>query len=336
MKTVKMGGKIVGEGAPTFMIAEAGLNHNGKLELAKKLVRKAAEVEADAVKFQTFVTEEFVSKNDKPMYKLFKKLELSFSDFQELSDLSKDVGIMFLSTPLDFKTVNFLEKLDVPAFKIASGDLTNHPFLEYIAKKNKPVILSTGMATLEEVEEAVNLINSTGNNKLVLLHCVSTYPAPFEDANLRAICTLKQAFHVPVGFSDHTLNTLTPVAAVAIGASMIEKHFTLSKKLAGPDHRCSFDVNEFGKMVESIRQVEKMLGSSVKKPVKSEIAILKLARRSLVAKKKIHKGTRITEEMLAFKRPGDGISPTRKNIVIGRTAKVDIGRDELITLDKLN
>lgn len=334
MEKIKVGNKAVGDGAPTFIVAEAGLNHNGDLKLAKRLVQKAAEVGADAVKFQTFVTENFISRQS-ALFNVFKKLELSFEDFQEIAESAKNAGIMFMSTALDMESADFLEKLNVPAFKVASGDLTNLPFLEYLANKRKPLIVSTGMATLGEVEEAVDVINLTGNKKIVLLHCVSTYPAELNDVNLRSIYTLKQAFQVPVGFSDHTTSILTPVAAVAVGAAIIEKHFTLSKKLPGPDHRSSFEPNQFGEMVKNIRKVEKALGSPKKKLVAAEIKIRELARRSLVAKVDIPAGTRITEDMLSIKRPGTGVPPKYKKVMIGKIAQTDIKQDQVLTWDNL-
>ena len=334
MEKIKIGNKVVGEGAPTFIVAEAGLNHNGDLRLAKRLVRKAAEVGADAVKFQTFITENFISRQSR-LFNVFKKLELSFEEFQEIAELAKSVGITFMSTALDEESADFLEKLNVPAFKVASGDLTNLPFLEYLAKKGKPLIISTGMATLGEVEEAMDVIYSTGNKKIALLHCVSTYPADLNDVNLRAICTLKQAFQVPVGFSDHTTSILAPIAAVAVCAAIIEKHFTLSKKLPGPDHRSSFEPDEFSEMVKNIRKIEKALGSPRKEPVAAEIEIRRLARRSLVAKIDITAKTKITENMISIKRPGTGIPPKYKNLVIGKYARVNIRRDDMVTWDKL-
>jgi N-acetylneuraminate synthase/N,N'-diacetyllegionaminate synthase len=332
--SLNVGRKQIGDGKPVFIIAEAGLNHNGRLRLAKEMIAKAVEAKADAIKFQTYRTIDFIGQKS-PYYKLFKKYELSFPEFEELSNFAEDQGIIFLSTPLDFASADFLDSLNVPAFKVASGDITNLPFLEHLSKKGKTIILSTGMSTLEEVSTAVEAIRSAGNQGIILLHCLSTYPASFENVNLRAICTLSDTFHVPVGFSDHTQNSLTPVVAVAMGASVIEKHFTLNKKLKGPDHSCSFNPQEFGVMVRSVRQVEEMLGSGAKEPSEEEISLRELARRSIFARVKIAAGAKITESMLSFSRPGDGISPMDIRSVIGRCAKANIDKDEKLALDKL-
>jgi N,N'-diacetyllegionaminate synthase len=324
----------IGDGKSTFIVAEAGLNHNGRLGLAKKMITAAVEAKADAIKFQTYKSDDFVGRSN-PYYKLFKKCELSFSDFAELSDISKSEGIIFMSTPLDYASVDFLESLHVPCFKIASGDITNLPFLRYVAKKSTPLILSTGISTLEEVSDAYEAVKSVGNNDIALLHCISNYPAAYENVNLRAISSLKNAFDVPVGFSDHTQNSLTSLIAVALGACIIEKHFTLNKKLKGPDHSCSFTPKEVSKLVMQIRQIELMLGFEEKKPIESEIPLRSLARRSIFAKNRIAKGTKITEKMLAYRRPGDGISPTDSVSVVGRRAKFDIESDEKIVWEKL-
>jgi N-acetylneuraminate synthase/N,N'-diacetyllegionaminate synthase len=333
-KTVTIGNKKVGEEFPTFIVAEAGLNHNGRLKLAKELVQKAVEVNADAIKFQTYVTEDFISRTS-PEFKLFKKYELSFEEFGELFDLAKHLGIIFFSTPLDLGSADFLEKLSVSAFKIASGDITDLPFIEHLSKKGKPIILSTGMATFEEVNEAVKVVNSTGNKQLVLLHCIATYPASVKEANLRAIASLKQAFDVPVGFSDHTLSGLTPIVAVAMGASVIEKHFTLDRGLSGPDHTCSFDIKQFKSMVSNIREAESMFGLSIKKPTEAELSIITCGRRSIVAKKPIKSGMRLSADMLTTKRPGEGIAPKDISLVLGKCAKTGINQDEILTWDKL-
>ena len=333
-KTVTICKKKIGDNAPAFIMAEAGLNHNGRLKFAKELIQKACEINADAIKFQTYITEDFVGEKN-PYFKLFKKYELSFAEFQELSDLSSELGIIFLSTPLDYKSADFLDKIGVPAFKVASGDLTNYPFLKYLSAKQKPIILSTGMASLEEVTDAVRFLSEANNQELVLLHCVSNYPTSIDNVNLKSMSVLKNAFRVPVGFSDHTMNLLTPVVAVAMGASLIEKHLTLNKRMSGPDHRCSLNIKQFGKMVNDIRQVEKMFGLCKKKPAKTEIEISKIARRSIVARKLIPKGTRLNENMLTFRRPGNGISPKNLDSVIGRITKADIESGETLSQRKI-
>lgn len=333
-KTVTICRKEIGESSPAFIMAEAGLNHNGRLKFAKELITKASEINADAIKFQTYITEDFVGEKS-PYFKLFKKYELSFEEFEELSDLSSELGIIFLSTPLDFQSADFLDKIGVPAFKVASGDLTNYPFLKHLSTKHKPIILSTGMASLEEVADAVRFLGEAKTQELVLLHCVSNYPTAIENVNLKSMSVLKNAFQVPVGFSDHTMNLLTPVVAVVMGASLIEKHITLNKRLAGPDHRCSLDIKQFGKMVNDIRQVEKMFGFEKKEPISNEIEISKIARRSIVARKFIPKGTILKDNMLTFRRPGDGISPKQLDSVIGHITKVDIESGEPLSLKKL-
>lgn len=346
MRKIKIG-KLVGDGEPCFIIAEAGVNHNGKIDLAKKLIDAAKNADADAVKFQTFKTEKILIKEapkaeyqkettgEGTQYEMIKKLELSEKDFEKIAEYAKQKGIIFLSTPFDEESADLLEKLDVPAFKIGSGDLTNLPLLEYIAKKNKTMIVSTGMSTLDEVREAVETVRNTGNNQIILLHCTSNYPANIEDCNLLAMHTLEKEFNVPVGYSDHALGITVPVAAAAMGASVIEKHFTLDKNLPGPDHRASLEPDELKEMVKKIRNVEKALGTGEKKPAESEMEVQKLARKSIVARVNIHKGSIITRGMLAIKRPGTGLAPKYMKEVIGKKTKTDIKKDGLITFDKV-
>ena len=342
-----VGNKFIGEGEPCFIIAEAGVNHNGDINLAKKLIGAAKDAKADAVKFQTFKAENVVIKNaekaeyqktvkEESQYGMLKKLELTEEDFEELAEYAKDKGIVFLSSPFDKESVDLLEELDVPAFKIGSGEITNFPLLRYIAKKGKPIILSTGMATLGEVEEALNVIGDEGVEDVILLHCVSNYPARIKDVNLRAIETLKQAFKLPIGFSDHTLGITASIAAVAFGACVIEKHFTLDRNLPGPDHKASLEPDELKEMVQTIRDVEKALGTGMKRPAKDEEEIKKVARRSIVAKVDIPEGAIITEDMLDVKRPGTGVEPRYMKKIVGARAKVDIKRDDLIAWNKLN
>jgi len=341
---VKINDKLIGEEEPCFIIAEAGVNHNGSVELAKKLIDAAKDAGADAVKFQTFKAESVVVKDaqkaeyqkettgEGSQYEMIKKLELTEEDFRELADYAKEKDIMFLSSPFDKESVDLLHELDVPAFKVGSGEITNLPLLRYIAKKGKPIILSTGMSTLGEIEEALDVIRSEGVEDIILLHCVSNYPARIEDVNLRALGTLKQAFKLPVGFSDHTLGITAPIAAVALGACVIEKHFTLDRNLPGPDHKASLEPEELKEMAKAIREVEKALGNGIKKPTKEEEEIKKVARRSIVAKVDISKGAIITEDMLDVKRPGTGIEPKYLKFIIGRKTKEDIKKDEIISL----
>ena len=339
---VEIGNKLIGEEAPCFIIAEAGVNHNGSVELAKKLIDAAKDAGADAVKFQTFKAEKVVTQKaekaeyqktakEESQYDMIKKLELSEYDFMELADYAKKKGIIFLSSPFDKESADLLDEMNVPAYKIASGEITNFPLLKHIAKKKKPIILSTGMATLGEVEEALNVIRSEGVEDVILLHCVSNYPAKMEDVNLRIMGTLKQAFKIPVGFSDHTLGITVPIAAVALGACVIEKHFTLDRNLPGPDHKASLEPDDLKEMVKAIRDLERALGDGVKKPTKDEEEIKKVARRSIVAKVDIPEGTIITENMLDIKRPGIGIEPKYFDPVIGMRAKKDIKKSDIVT-----
>lgn len=347
MRTVKIGDRIIGEGNRCFVIAEAGVNHNGKLSLAKKLIDAAKKAGADAVKFQVFSAEDVVTKTAKKaeyqkratgkgtQYELLKKLELSEQDFEKLAIYAKKKNVIFLASAFDIKSVTFLERLGVPAFKVPSGEITNFPLLKNIARKNKPIILSTGMSTLEEVKEALRVMRKEGANDIVLLHCVTNYPAKIEELNLKAIETLRSVFEVPVGLSDHSTSIIIPIAAVAMGASVIEKHFTLSKKLPGPDHKASLDPNEFKKMVMGIREVEKALGDGIKRPTKSEEIMKKIIRRSIVAKVPIPKGTIITRDMLEIKRPGTGLEPKYLDKIVGKKACKDIKADEIITHKKI-
>ena len=348
MKTVRIGDELVGEGEPCFVIAEAGVNHNGDISLAKKLIDAAREASADAVKFQTFRTEEVVTTDAKKvqyqkeatgteeaLFEMIKKLELSERHFEDLFIYARERGITFLSSPFDRGSADLLGRLRVPAFKIASGEITNFPFLKYIAAKGKPIILSTGMSTLEEVGEALDVLRNEGAEEIVLLHCVSCYPAKIENTNLKAIETLRQTFRLPVGLSDHTLGITIPIAAVALGACAIEKHFTLDKNLPGPDHQASLEPHELKEMIKAIRDVEKALGDGVKRPMADEEEIKKAARRSITAKVDIPEGVIITQEMLDIKRPGTGIEPRNLDIVIGRRAKRNIKPGELITFAKV-
>jgi N-acetylneuraminate synthase len=344
MKTVTIAHKTVGEDSPVFIIAEAGCNHNGDTNLAKQLIDVAVEAGADAVKFQTFITDELVTQQaekadyqkintgdgNETQYALLKKLELSFDNFKTLKAYCERKGIAFLSTPFDYRSVDFLDELEIPAFKIASGEITNIPFLSYIARKKKPVILSTGMSTLEEVEKAEEALRQTHNAELVLLHCTSEYPVPVEDVNLRAMNTLYHRFNVPVGLSDHTVGSAIALAAVALGASVIEKHFTLDKSLPGPDHALSLEPQELTRLVQNIRSVEKALGNGIKAPAESEKSIMDSARKSIVAATNIKKGELLSEHNLTVKRPGTGMSPSRWNDVLGRRAVRNFKADELI------
>ncbi|GAH32238.1 unnamed protein product, partial [marine sediment metagenome] len=294
---------------------------------------------------QTFKAEEFVSKKSLKakhiegkvsVFDMVKSLELGKEEFEQIAEYANKRAIMFLSTPLGEESAHLLYDLGVPAYKIASGDITNIPLLKYIASKKLPIILSTGMANLGEIEEALDAIYSTGNEDVVLLHCVASYPTPLEEVNLQAINTLKQAFQLPVGFSDHTISTIVPVAAVALGADVIEKHFTLDRNLPGPDHKASASPDELRQIVEGIREFEIASGSPLKRVNKSEKETKVAFRRSIVAITDIQNGTKITKDMLAIKRPQTGIPPQYIDTVIGRIAKSDIKAEEALTWGQIS
>lgn len=329
----------------TFIIAEAGVNHNGSIELAKKLIDVAVEAGADAVKFQTFKTENVISiyapmadyqkKNlgvEKSQYEMVKELELSFEDFTELKRYCDEKGIIFLSTSFDIESARFLKELGLEIFKIPSGEITNYLLLKEIGSYRKRVILSTGMADLGEIEDALDVLIESGTKRedITVLHCNTEYPTPYEDVNLKAMLTIKEAFKVSVGYSDHTLGIEIPVAAVALGAEVIEKHFTLDKNLPGPDHKASLDPYELKEMIRCIRNVEMAMGNGIKKPSQSEIKNIPIARKSIVAKRDIKKGEIFSEDNLTVKRPGYGISPMRWEEIIGKPAQKDYKRDEVI------
>lgn len=328
-----------------FIIAEAGVNHNGSIDIAKKLIDVASEAGVDAVKFQSFKAEKIVSKytpkaeyqkkttdsNEKQL-EMIKKLELDYEKHKELMNYCKTKGVMFLSSPFDLESIDLLHKLGLEIFKIPSGEITNLPYLRKIGRLKKKVILSTGMATLGEIEAALDVLRENGSNDIVVLHCNTEYPTPMEDVNLRAMLTIKEAFKVEVGYSDHTLGIEVPIAAVALGAKVIEKHFTLDKNMEGPDHKASLEPNELKEMVKAIRNIEKALGNGIKKPSKSELKNKQLVRKSIVAKRFIKKGEVFTEENITVKRPGNGISPMRWDEIIGKVANKDYKEDELIEI----
>ena len=344
--TIDIAGRKVGPGQPCFIVAEAGVNHNGSLEMARQLVDVAARAGADAVKFQTFKAERVVSATaPKAEYQLettdaaesqldmIRRLELSPEAHRELQAYCQEQGVLFMSTPFDKESVDLLDELGVPVFKIGSGEVTNWLLLEHIARKGKPIILSTGMSYLSEVDEAVRVIREAGNEQLVLLHCVSNYPADPADANLCAMQMMAAAFQVPVGYSDHTPGIEVALAAVALGACVIEKHFTLDRDLPGPDHKASLEPAELKSMIQGLCTVEKALGNGVKRPQESEMSSRAAGRRSLIAARTIQSGTIITREMLTAKRPGTGIPPTQERLLVGRTAIVRIPVDQLIFFD---
>lgn len=347
MRDILIGNKKIGENYPTFIIAEVGSNHNRDLNQAKKLIEIAAEVEADAVKFQTYSAETMYSKKtftpdylegkmeQRSVWQLIKDIELPREWQGELADYTRSHDLIFLSTPFDYQAIKELEELNVLAYKIASFEIVDLPFLKEIAKNKKPIILSTGMASLGEIEEAINAIRDIGDNEIALLHCAINYPPPIEDLNLRAIKTLSKAFRVPVGFSDHTMSTYLPSVCVALGARIIEKHYTVSRSLKGPDHKFALEPDELKLMIKNIRETEIALGSPEKKLAESEKNLYKLARRSIIAAKKIPKGKVIEKSDLIIKRPGYGIPPKFIDIIIGREARKDIDEDDIITWDMI-
>lgn len=330
--------------AKTLIIAEAGVNHNGDLQMAKQLVDQAKAAGADIVKFQTAKLGSLVSKyagmadyqkkntgHVESQKEMLQKLLLPYEDFICLSEYCKEVGIGFLSTPFDVESIHFLEEL-VPFWKVPSGEITNYPYLVEIGKTKKPVILSTGMCEIPEIDDAVAVLKENGTTDLTLLHCNTQYPTPYEDVNLRAMETLQKRYHVEVGYSDHTQGIEVPIAAVARGAVVIEKHFTLDRNLPGPDHKASLEPEALRTMVRTIRNIELALGSPEKKVSPSEKENLSVARKSIVAARGIKKGELLGENNLTTKRPGNGISPMKWNEVIGTYAVKDFKEDELIVL----
>lgn len=328
-----------------FIIAEAGVNHNGSLTTAKLLVDKAKESGADCIKFQTFVSKNIVTKNaEKAEYQkqqtdsnesqldMLCKLELSFDDFAELNNYCKLKQIEFLSTAFDFDSIDFLNSLNMKRWKIPSGDITNLPYLIKIAKLNRPIILSTGMSTMDDVRLAINSLRNNGNSNITVLHCTTEYPTPYQDVNLNAMLTMKDEFNIPIGYSDHTRGIEIPIAAVAMGATVIEKHFTLDSNMEGPDHKASLEPDELKAMVSAIRNVEAAMGDGIKRPSKSEKRNMEAARKSIVAKTNIKKGEIFTQENLIVKRPGNGISPMKWFEVLGEISTRDFKEDELIEL----
>ena len=328
-----------------YIIAEAGDNHNGSFELALKLVDAAKEAGADCVKFQTFVTEEVISRRaekaeyqkaatgaEESQFDMVKKLELSFEQFRQIKDYCDQKNIRFLSTPFDLPSVRFLDTIDMPFWKIPSGEVTNLPYLLAIAKTKKPVVMSTGMCEMDEIQAAMDVLKANGTPRITLLHCNTEYPTPYEDVNLRAMEAMRERFGVEVGYSDHTPGIEVPIAAAVMGAVIIEKHFTLDRNMEGPDHKASLEPGELAAMVRSVRRVEAALGKREKTVSPSEAKNRDIARKSIVARRAVQKGEPFTEENIAVKRPGNGIDPMRWFEVLGTPAGRDFGEDELIEL----
>lgn len=335
------------EKGKVFIIAEAGVNHNGDIQLAKKLIDKAVEAKVDAVKFQTFIAENVISKyaqkaeyqkgttgNDESQLEMVKKLQLGFDDFTELKKYCESSKIQFLSTPFDLQSIDFLKTMNMGLWKIPSGEITNVPYLQKIGSYKEEVIFSTGMSTLGEIETALDILVKAGTLKenITILHCNTEYPTPMKDVNLRAMITIKNTFGVNVGYSDHTLGIEVPIAAVALGALVIEKHFTLDKTLYGPDHKASLDPIELKNMVRDIRNIEEALGNGIKTPSESERKNKEIARKSIHLQRNVKKGETIEQKDLSIKRPGNGISPILLSEIIGCVAKIDLQEDTMLHL----
>jgi N-acetylneuraminate synthase len=331
-----------------FIIAEAGVNHNGSLDLALQLVDTAKASGADAVKFQTFRADllatrfaqkapyqERTTANEESQFEMLQRLQLDASAHRRLIDHCRQVGIQFLSSPFDMESVDLLTEMNVALYKVPSGEITNLPLLQHLASKGRPLILSTGMSTLGEVEEAVHALQAAGATQLTLLHCVTEYPAPYAEVNLHAMQTLKTAFGLPVGYSDHTPGIEIAIAAVALGAEVIEKHFTLDRSLPGPDHSASLEPVELKQMVTAIRNVEAALGTGIKAPAPCELPNRLVARKSVVAASSLPKGHQLATGDLEIKRPGNGLAPKLLPALIGRTLHVSVDKDEIIHWDHL-
>jgi N-acetylneuraminate synthase/N,N'-diacetyllegionaminate synthase len=331
-----------------FIIAEAGINHNGDMQLARGLVDIAAAAEVDAVKFQTYRTEDLLTADapkaeyqkaatgeEESQFEMLKRCELSQEQLEEIVTYCKAKEILFISTPFEERSADLLESLDVPLFKIPSGEITNLPFLGYVARKGRPLIISTGMSYLGEVEQAMQTVWQSGCEEVALLHCTSNYPASVHDVNLQAMSLLKQSFKVPVGYSDHTLGFEIAVAAVALGARIIEKHFTIDRKLPGPDHQASLEPKQLKQLVQVIRNVEVALGDGIKQPAEAELSTRSMARKSLVFAKTLSAGTELTEEMVEAKRPGTGISPVFLQRIVGRRLVRNVEAGALISWEVL-
>lgn len=326
----------IGDGQPPFIIAEIGMNHNGDIELGKEMVRAAAHAGADAVKFQSFRTERFLSDRVSAQDE-YAQYELDPEDHEILQSEANAQNLTFLSTPFDTESIDLLDDLGVPCFKVASSDLTNYPFLEYIAKKEKPMILSTGYSTLSEVAKAVETVREVGNKDLILLHCVSTYPTPPEEMNLDAIRTIDETFQFPVGLSDHTKESpVAPITATALGASVIEKHFTTDNSLPGFDHEISENPETFQRMVDRVQTTHKALGTGRKEPRESEIENRTAARRSLFWDSSYESGTQVTDDMVTAMRPGDGIQPDQLDSICGAVLVEEVDAREQIKFSHLN
>ena len=344
--TIEINGRLVGDGHPCFIIAEAGVNHNGCLNRAMQLIDCAADAGADAVKFQTFKATRIATAQasqaayqkqnlgkEQSQLEMLKALELSETDHRVLVQHCKSRGILFMSTPFDEQSADLLADLDVKVFKLPSGEMTNLPFLKHVAAMQRPLIVSTGMCSLGDVENAVQAIESAGNHDYVLLHCVSNYPADPADVNLRAMEAMRAAFGRPVGYSDHTMGIEVGLASAAMGACVLEKHFTLDRNLPGPDHKASAEPAELRQLIQGIRTVELAMGTGIKRATAAELDTAKAARKSLVLARDIPAGTELTEDIIAIKRPGTGLPPSMKPHFLNRRASVALPAGHLLRLE---
>ena len=313
----------------TYVIAEGGLNHNGDINIAKKLIDSAKECGANAIKFQTYKTENFVRETNQ-YFDVFKNAELNFEQFEELKNYSKSIGLTFFSTPFDIESAEFLNQLEIPCFKIASSDLTNLPLITKIAKMQKPMIISSGLSTMNEINDAVNCCLFEGNNQIALLHCVANYPAQPDEVNMNVINTLKKTFGFPIGYSDNGESSLVDIVAVSMGANIIEKHFTLDKKMSGPDHSFSIDPNGLKSLISQIHEIDQMKGDGIKIPQFSEIKNRLTIRKSITAKRDLQQGEKIQEGDISIKRPADGIEPKYLTMILGKTINTNIKKDSPI------
>jgi N,N'-diacetyllegionaminate synthase len=332
---MKIDGKVIGDDAPTYFIAEAGLNHNGDIEIAKKIIDEAIKSGADAVKFQTYQTEKFVTKSNQ-YFELFKNAELSFSDFDELYQYTKNKKITFFSAPFDLESADFLKEIDIPCIKIASSDLTNIPLISKIAKIQKPMIISTGASTIKEIKNAVNTCYLEGNSQISLMHCVSSYPTSYSDVNLKAIISMKKQFPHPIGYSDNGEPALVDLAAVSMGANLIEKHFTLDKTMYGPDHSFSIDPVGLTDLISQIRMIDVMKGDGKKLPRPSEVIGKSALRKSLTIKDEMNQGDILTVDNILIKRPEGGIEPKFLDHVVGKKINKNIKSDSLLFWKDIN
>ena len=334
-KTIEIDGRKIGSNNSTYFIAEAGLNHNGDLKTAKKLVEEAHLCGANAIKFQTYISEEFLADSSE-YFHFFKDVELSENDFQEIKNYANDIGITFFSAPFDNRSVDLLDRLGVPCFKIASSDITNYPLIRHVAKKHKPMIISTGASTIDEIKNALDWCLTEKNTEIALLHCVVNYPTLPQETNLLAMDEIRKQFQVPVGYSDNGESTLVDLVAVSLGANIIEKHFTLDKTMKGPDHSFSIEPIKLKKLISDIREIDSIRGDGIKVVQPSEKAIQPIARKSITSKIDLKKDQILDEHNISIKRPAGGIEPVNYEKILGKKVNKDIPKDQAISWEDLS